>query len=591
MRTLLALCGLSAGLAAGPVALAQPGGNLDNKPAAPIDRVLLERLNLRADWNAYIPIAGKRDGLTHIQPVDELQVYVQTKGGLLVALDARTGRSQWSYKFPTAFGTTYPVAVNEKYCFAVGVGKLFCFDRYTGSLKLEQDLRDAYPHREETPVSGPIADGVYVYVQMASGWLISYELPVGLQSQATAGAKAGGPAGGPSAAGGPGPKNAADLVAKNYATRFNSPQDPTDLSDYRVKPNELNQQAAGAREQASPSISALYSVVPPYQLNRGLPVASLNAIPHVVNPPYRLVPDHMKYKQQAPSVGSQSALHRLDEDSSLRAVGEKFKRNWRVVMPQRSTTAPVMVDNARDPNSSRLWVSTEGSAVVAFNKATGKEEVVGKFAGVPLYPLVGPFAVTADKLSGFVSLDSGVVLSIDLTAGVKSPDREALPIVYQWRQPIGGQFNHAPVVGGDAVYVSGSRNGCVKLDAKTGDLKWRTPPEVDRVLAVNRDYVYVLDTRGRLSAFAKDGLPDPRTKYLRPSATIDVSEFTVPASNDRTDRILLGGDNGLVTCLRDAAAGYAKPARIAPPTVLTKAEEPKQPAPPMPPMGMGEPKN
>lgn len=580
MRTLLTLWLLAGGAAA----LAQPG-NLDNRAATPIDRASLERLNLRADWNAYIPIAGKRDGLANIQPVDETQVFVQTKAGMLVALDARTGRQQWSYKFPGSFAGTYPVAVNDKYCFAVGVGKLFCFDRFTGALKLEQDLRDAFPHREETPVSGPVADNVYVYLQMASGWLVSYELPVGLQSQAKSGK------GGAAAAA---TVNVADQTAKQYATRFNPPQDATEATDYRVKSVATEQVAGANRDQASPSISALYSVVPPYQLNRGTPVASLNSIPHVVNPPYSLVPDHMKYKQQSPSISSQAALHRLEEDSSLRAVGEKFKRSWRYVMPQRSTAVPVSVDNALDPRSSRLWMSTDGATVFAVNKASGMEEVVGKFDGVPLHPLVGPYAFTPDRLLGFVSLDSGIVLAIDLTAGVRSPDRSALPVVYQWKVPVGGQLSNAPVVGGDAVYLSGARNGCVKVDVKLGAMKWRTSPEFDRVLAVNRDYVYVQDNRGRLAVFPKDGQPDPRTKYLRPYATLDLPAFTVAASNDKTDRVLMGGENGLITCLRDATAQYAKPTRIAPPATMPppKAEEPKPGA--MPPGGMppmGEPKN
>lgn len=577
MRAVLAFCAMAAGTAV----VAQSG----NTPATPLDRAALERLNLRSEWNAYIPVSGKRDGLAHIQPVDETQVFVQSKAGLLVALDARTGRQQWSYKFPTSYSTSYPIAVNDKFCFAVGVGKLYCFDRYSGALKLEQDLRDAFPHREETAVSGPVADNVHVYIQMASGWLISYELPVGLQSQAVPGAAKTTP-------GGIGQKNMVDQVSKNYATRLNPPQDPTDAADYRVKNVESERPAGTGRDQASPSISALYSVVPPYQLNRGNQVPSLNAIPHVVNPPYKFVPDHMKYKQQTPSVNSQSAIYRLEEDSSLRAVGEKFKRNWRAIMPQRSTTVAVMVDNARDPRSSRLWVSTEGSTVLALNKASGTEEVVGKFDGVPLYPLVGPYAFSPDKLTGFVSLDSGVVLAIDLTAGVRSPDRSALPIVYQWKAPIGGQFNHAPVIGADAVYVSGARNGCVKLDAKTGEVLWRTAPELDRVLAVNRDYVYALDSRGQLAVFSKDARPDPRTKYIRPSASLDVPEFTVTASNNKTDRVLMGGDNGLVSCLRDASAQYAKPSRIAPPPIMTPIAVDPKPAD-MPPMGapMGAPKN
>ncbi len=575
MRNILVIL---AAVAAGPAAFGQPPA----RPASPIDRESLDRLNLRAEWNAFIPVSGKRDGLVQIQPVDDQQVFVQTKAGLLVAVDARTGRQQWSHKFATSYGGSYPVAVNAKFCFAVSVGKLFCFDRYSGALMLEQDLRETFPHREETPVSGPVADNRNVFIQMASGYLINYRLPPQLQGQAAAkGAD-------PKARAG-GQKNVVEQVAKDYGTRSNPPQSASGDSDYRVRTVEPDRAAGTGRDQATPSISALYSVVPPYQLNRNHPVPSLVAIPVSVSPPYKLVADHMRYNQPTPSVSSQSALYRLEEDSSLRAVGDKFKREWRYATPQRSTAQPVMVDNAADPFSSRVWVSTEGTTVVALNKALGGEEVIGTFAGSPLHPLVGPFAFTPDQLLGFIPLDSGVVLAIDLTAGVRSPDRKAVPVVYHWKAPVGGQMSNAPVAGGDAVYVSGARNGCAKLDVKTGELQWRTDPKVDQVLAVNRDHMYARDGRGRLAVYAANGRPDPRSQFVRPSATLDLPEFTVGVSNDKTDRILLGGDNGLVVCLRDAAAAYAKPARMAPPAMMAppKKVEPK-PAD-LPPMG--DPKN
>lgn len=558
-------------------------GQQPTRPAAPIDRAALERLNLRADWNAFIPVAGKRDGLAVVQPVDEQQVFVQTKAGLLVALDARTGRQQWSHRFPTSYVGMFPVAVNAKYCFAVSVGKLFCFDRFSGSLMLEQDLREAFPHREETPVSGPVADSRNVFIQMASGWIVSYLLPPQLQVQAAGGGRA--DAKGRQST----QKNLADQVAKDYATRQNVPPSSAADSDYRVRAAERENRSAGTnRDQATPSISALYSVVPPFELNRNHPVPSVTVLPNVY-PPFKLVPDHMKYNQPSPSVSSQSALYRLDEDSNLRAVGDKFKREWRYVVPQRSTSLPLLVDNSADPFASRVWISTEGTPLVALNKARGTEEVVGKLPGTPLHPLVGPFAFTTDQLLGFVPLDSGVVLAIELTAGVRSPDRKAVPVVYHWKSPVGGQMTHMPLAGADAVYVSGARNGCVKLDAKTGDLRWRTTPETDQVLAVNRENVYTRDASGRLSVFAVNGTPDPRSRFLRPLAALDLPEFTVGVSNDKTDRILLGGDNGLVVSLRDASAAYAKPTRIAPPAVLPLPKKPDPKAGDMPPMG--EPKN
>jgi outer membrane protein assembly factor BamB len=571
MRNILTLLAVAA---AAPAAVAQ----LPARQAAPIDRDALDRLNLRADWNAYIPVAGQRDGLAHVQPVDDQQIYVQTKAGLLVAVDARTGRQQWSHQFANSYAGSYPVAVNVKYCFAVNLGKVYCFNRYTGSLMLEQDLREAFPHREETPVSGPVADNRNVYLQMASGWLISYLLPPQLEYRPEVQ--------GVDAKARPlGQTNVADQVAKDYATYRNLPATTAGSNDYRVRYVEPDRNAGTNRDQATPSISALHSVVPPYELNRREAVPSLAAMPGSILPPYTLVPEHLKYNQPTPSINSQSALYRLDEDSSLRAVGDKLKREWRYVTPQRSTSQPVLVDNSADPSASRVWVSTVGSPIVALNKVGGSEEVVGKLPGVPLSPLVGPYAYTPTDLLGFVSLDTGIVLAIDLTGGFRSPDRKSTPVVYEWKSPVGGQMDHPPIAGPDAVYVSGTRNGCAKLDAKTGELRWRTDRKIDQVLAVNRDYMYARDGRGTLTVFALNGRPDPRTEYLRPSTSLSLPEFTVGVSNTQTDRILLGGDNGLLVCLRDASAKYAKPTRMAPPATLPP---PKKAAPMPVDPGMGE---
>ena len=550
--------------------------------ATPIGRDTLDRLNLRADWNAYIPVSGQRDGLDLIQPVDDQQVYVQTKAGLLVAVDARTGRQQWSHKFAIGFTGSFPVAVNAKYCFAAGVGKLFCFDRYTGTLVLEQNLREAFPHREETPVAGPVANDESVYLQMASGWLVGYRAPPQLRARA-ADPKA--PAG---------QRNVLDRAAQNLGTSVYTPPPARGGDDYRVRAAPPAPGTGSAGNQATPSISALYSVVPPYQLNRSNPVPSLSILPNTVVPPYKLIPDYMKYTQSTPSISSQSALHWLEEDSSLRAEGDKFKREWRYVTPNRSTTRPLLMDNPNDPTGSRLWVSTVGPEVVALQATKGagdsagqvEEIVVGQYPGTPLHPLVGPFAFDKGLVLGFVPLQSGLVLAIELTAGSRAPGRQAAPVVYHWKSPVGGRFSNPPVCGADAVYVSGPRNGCVKLDASTGDVVWRTDPNVDQVLAVNREHVYARDGRGRISIYDVNGRPDPRTKQLRPVAALDAPAFTTAVSNGTTDRVLIGGDNGLVISLRDSAARYAKPSRTAPPAVRPPPPKaaPMNPAP-MPPMG------
>ena len=89
---------LLVGLAAGPV-LAQGTA----ARAATPDAAALDRLGLKADWSTFVPVQNKQDGIARVQPADAGQIFVQTKGGLLVALDAGTGREQWKFKFAVAF--------------------------------------------------------------------------------------------------------------------------------------------------------------------------------------------------------------------------------------------------------------------------------------------------------------------------------------------------------------------------------------------------------------------------------------------------------------------------------------------------------
>src|SRR5687768_8900927 len=63
------------------------------------DRADLDRLNLRAEWTAHLPLAGRQDGVAMVQVVDESQVFVQLRSGLLLALDPNTGAQQWGYRY------------------------------------------------------------------------------------------------------------------------------------------------------------------------------------------------------------------------------------------------------------------------------------------------------------------------------------------------------------------------------------------------------------------------------------------------------------------------------------------------------------
>jgi hypothetical protein len=126
---------------------------------------------------------------------------------------------------------------------------------------------------------------------------------------------------------------------------------------------------------------------------------------------------------------------------------------------------------------------------------------------------------------------------------------------------LSGKRKPIPVNGG--VYASGDHAGVAFVGLKSGEMEWKTENFADRFVAVNDEHAYVRDRRGFLLVYDKRKA-DPITKRAEPLTKLDVANFTVPVSNDQTDRVFLASDNGLVICLRDAAAKYAKPLAVAP---------------------------
>src|SRR6266545_1426788 len=65
---------------------AQDPKRVFNRPAVP-PATVLDRLNLRMAWRAYVPTDGTRDGIFSIQVLEDM-IVVQLRSGLIVALNA-----------------------------------------------------------------------------------------------------------------------------------------------------------------------------------------------------------------------------------------------------------------------------------------------------------------------------------------------------------------------------------------------------------------------------------------------------------------------------------------------------------------------
>src|SRR5262245_52552458 len=100
------------------------------RPAIP-PREALDRLNLKLAWRAYVPTAGTRDGIYSFQMAGK-HVLVQTRSGLIVALDRDTGATLWRNRVGVRpYDSLRPLGWNAKSVFVAHGTWLSALDRDT----------------------------------------------------------------------------------------------------------------------------------------------------------------------------------------------------------------------------------------------------------------------------------------------------------------------------------------------------------------------------------------------------------------------------------------------------------------------------
>jgi outer membrane protein assembly factor BamB len=136
-----------------------------------------------------------------------------------------------------------------------------------------------------------------------------------------------------------------------------------------------------------------------------------------------------------------------------------------------------------------------------------------------------------------------------------------------WRFTADAPIFRKPEVTTRDVYVSPLRVGLYRVDRETGAARWLNR-QARQFLAVNREFVYATDPVGRLLIL----------DYVRGTtmAAYDIRDFTVAYSNELTDRIYLGSEDGLLVCmhLRDQVTPLRNTLPLAKPKAKPK-EEPK----------------
>ena len=524
-----------------------PAQNPTYSAPVPPDQAALDRLNLRTEWATNLPVDGRLDTVQMVQTVDD-QLFVQTRTGRLIAVDARTGRVQWAASLGNGGATVvYPVAANAQFVYAANLTRLYAFYRATGVLEFVSDMGSA-------PTTGLAADntGVYAVLTVRSGTagaqrLVAFNLPrpIALADPNPAAGAAGGVADRRDR-----PPNPVDALTTRYpsggAARPAESAAPSTAPAGRVGGGVREAPMAGLSGSRTPSLAASDRVTPPYSLEDQAIAPSLAVVPSL-RQPYRLKDESSQYIQRTPSLASiPPSVAAAIALTDLRPRGVSPPVRWEYGLGSRVRFTPTQ-------SPGRLWLATEDRQFLALGKADKALQVSG-----PLWERVAAPPGQAGTMA-YVPLADGTLVAVDLASGGLVGG-----LISPWRTNLGGYPNRTPLVTKDALFAAGDDSGVARVDRATGDVVWRTADRAaDEPVGVTDAFVYVRDGQGRLAVYdaLRPNLPNGRSA---PLSRIDVAAFNVPVVNTVTDRVYLAADTGLLVCLRDAGRRYAVPTRMAP---------------------------
>ncbi|HXD86732.1 MAG TPA: PQQ-binding-like beta-propeller repeat protein [Urbifossiella sp.] len=509
--------------------------------AAPPDKAALDRLNLKMEWSIYLPVNGQRDSIESVQTFDD-QIFVQTRTGLLAAIDARTGKIQWQTSLGNGgYANVYPVAVNANFVYAAHVTRLYSFYRYSGVAEFSTDLGTP-------PTAGLAADSEAIYATLATRpnsagveRIARFDIPTPIEM--------------PDASvkavkefdKGKRMTNPVDELGKRYPIATGTPPRNDSVLESRSSGSRREVPVGGMSGSKTPSLAAVTRIGPPYFREGGATAPSL-VVMRSLRQPYRLKGETAAITQQTPSIStippSVAAALALGD---LRPQGIKPRLRWEYGMTHGLAFRLTMTPK-------RIWAVTEDRGFVALNKLTKKVEVSGK-----MFEQIAAAPAEAGTI-GYVPLGDGTLLAVDLAAG-----NQLGGIITLWQANAGGLMNRTPVVTDDAVFAAGDNSGVVRIQRNTGIVDWRTDRASDRVVGVNKDFLYVQNRQGRLQIYdVKRANSRSVLGISAPLSSIDMSTFNIPIVNTVSDRIYFAADNGLLICLRDASRKYDAPVRMAP---------------------------
>src|SRR5437660_4209348 len=149
-------------------ATAQDRSQLYTRPSVP-DDAALQRLNLKLGWRTYISTDEQRDRIFTVQNAGDL-LLVQTRSGLVSALDTETGQIRWQARCGRSYHVSVPLGYNRNEVLIVNDRTLYVLDRATGELRWDFDMPTA-------PTTAAVADDAQWFLSVPGGVVSAYAIP------------------------------------------------------------------------------------------------------------------------------------------------------------------------------------------------------------------------------------------------------------------------------------------------------------------------------------------------------------------------------------------------------------------------------
>jgi outer membrane protein assembly factor BamB len=143
--------------------------NIYSNPELPAPEAL-RRLNLHQAWRGTVPMEGRKDGFLRIV-FDGRDMFVTTRSGLVMRLDAETGQVRWRSRVGKAYTLLPYITMNRRSLFVIANATLFSLDRETGTENFEFSLPGGI-------TAGVAVDKTRAFVPTATTELYTYALPL-----------------------------------------------------------------------------------------------------------------------------------------------------------------------------------------------------------------------------------------------------------------------------------------------------------------------------------------------------------------------------------------------------------------------------